>query len=245
MQKETRAPTSWWRRSPWARALLALLGVTSATGIASLISIQTTMTTATHAPTLTTNAAGGTASGAIADTAGGAVAQAAGGTVTQDNSRRLILMNREFRLQVVRQTGQLTASRQEVRDRVLDVVDGLIGALSLEPIPPERIAALSRQLAETIATAPISPYHLTAHHFTLTPGAAFFLPDSAHSLALLGPVDPADPQQIAIKRDGRRVNMTIGAVYTYRDPERTCRLILHDIAAGFAAATFSFTCDRP
>lgn len=245
MPNEPATPASARRRLRWKRALLALLGVGVATGITSLITIQPTTTIAPHVPVMTLFAGGGPANGNMAEDVGAAVAQAAGGTVAQDNSRRLILINREFRLQVMRQTGHLTATRQEVRDRVLEVVEGLMTALSVEPMPNERIAVLSRQLAETIAAAPISPYLLTAEHFTLAPGAAFFLPDGRHSVALLGPVDPSDPTRIAIKRDGRRVTMTIGAVFNYRGTEGPCRLMLHDIGPGFANADFSFTCDRP
>ena len=49
------------------------------------------------------------------------------GNVAQDYSRNVVLYNNAFRLEVVRATGEASAAKQQLRDEILKVFDGLIG----------------------------------------------------------------------------------------------------------------------
>ena len=49
------------------------------------------------------------------------------GNVAQDYSRNLVLYNNAFRVEVVRATDEASAAKQQLRDEILNVLDGLIG----------------------------------------------------------------------------------------------------------------------
>jgi hypothetical protein len=175
----------------------------------------------------------GPAVGDIGDVAGG---------IHQNASRNTYLYNNEFRVEVVRRTGDAPVANRELRDKVLAVIGDLVATLDREEASPGSLQNLGQTLGSIIEETPISQYQLTSRQFTLAPGAAYFLPGGANSFAYLGPAAEDDPGSIAVMRNGRRVNMRIGSVRVFTQGDQTCRLVLHEIAADRAAATFSYTC---
>jgi len=175
----------------------------------------------------------GPAIGDIGDVAGG---------VSQHNSRNTYLYNNEFRVEVVRRTGDAPVANRELRDKVLAVIGDLVAALDREQAAPAALQHLGKTLGSIIEQTPISQYQLTTRQFTLAPGTAYFLPGGANSLAYLGPAAEDGPGSITVMRNGRRVNMRIGSVRVFTQDNQTCRLVLHEIAEDHNAATFSYTC---
>jgi hypothetical protein len=92
--------------------------------------------------------------------------------------------------------------------------------------------------------APVSPYQLQAREFTVKPGTAYFLPGGDDSFTYVGPAKDGPAHTITVRRNGRESAMPVGAVRLFRRGRETCRLLLHEVAADFSAATFSYAC-RP
>ena len=103
------------------------------------------------------------------------------GNVAQDYSRNLMLYNNAFRVEVVRATDEASAAKQQVRDQILTVLDGLVGEVGARSLSDEQARTLGRRLGTILDAAPISPYQLQAREFTLKPGTAYFLPGGADS----------------------------------------------------------------
>jgi len=164
------------------------------------------------------------------------------GGVSQHNSRNTYLYNNEFRVEVVRRTGDAPVPNRELRDKVLAVIEDLVATLNLEEASPGSLQDLGQTLGSIIEETPISQYQLTTRQFTLAPDTAYFLPGGANSFAYLGPAAEDDPGAITVMRNGRRVSMRIGSVRIFTQGDQTCRLVLHEIAEDRAAATFSYTC---
>ena len=181
----------------------------------------------------------GAASGLGADGEAGSV-RTITGDVWQNNSRNVFLYNTAFRVAVTRATDDASAPRQELRDELLSVLDGLVGAD--QPLSAEQAQALGQRLGTVLDQAPLSSYRLNGGEFTLRPGKAFYLPDGDDSIALVGPAADGAPDAIAIRRNGRQSTMAVGAVREFRRGAETCRLLLHEIAPDFSAATFSYAC---
>jgi hypothetical protein len=177
--------------------------------------------------------ASGPAVGDIGDVAGG---------IHQNASRNTYLYNNEFRVEVVRRTGDTPVANRELRDKVLAVIGDLVATLDREEASPRSLQDLGQTLGSIIEQTPISQYQLATRQFTLAPGAAYFLPGGANSFAYLGPSAEDDPGAITVMRNGRRVSMRIGSVRVFTQDNQTCRLVLHEIAEHQAAATFSYTC---
>lgn len=164
------------------------------------------------------------------------------GGVHQHNSRNTYLYSNEFRVEVVRRTGDAPVANQELRDKVLEVIEDLVTTLDRGEASPGSFQDLGRTLGSIIEETPISQYQLTTRQFTLAPGAAYFLPGGANSFAYLGTAEEDDPGGITVMRNGRRVSMRIGSVRVFTQGDQTCRLVLHEIAEDHASATFSYTC---
>jgi len=164
------------------------------------------------------------------------------GDVSQHNSRNTYLYNNEFRVEVVRRTGDAPVPNRELRDKVLKVIEDLVATLDRGEASPGSFQDLGKTLGSIIEETPISQYQLTTRQFTLAPGTAYFLPGGANAFAYLGPAAEDDPGTITVMRNGRRVNMRIGSVRVFTQDNQTCRLVLHEIAEHHAAATFSYTC---
>ena len=162
------------------------------------------------------------------------------GDVWQNNSRNVFLYNTAFRGAVTRATDDASAPKQELRDELLSVLDGLVGAD--QPLSAEQAQALGQRLGVILDQAPLSSYRLNGGEFTLRPGKAFYLPDGDDSIALVGPAADGAPDAIAIRRNGRQSTMAVGAIREFRRGDETCRLLLHEIAPDFSAATFSYAC---
>ncbi len=177
--------------------------------------------------------AAGPAIGDIGDVSGG---------VYQQNSRNTYLYNNEFRVEVIRRTDDSPIPNQELRDKLLLVIEGLVAALDRDEALPGALQDLGQTLGSIIEETPISGYQLTARQFTLEPGTAYFLPGGANSFAYLGTAAEDDPGSITVMRNGRRVSMRIGSIRIFAQGDQTCRLVLHEIAENHAAATFSYVC---
>jgi hypothetical protein len=186
----------------------------------------------------------GSGTGAAIPTAGPAIGDVGdvSGGVSQHNSRNTYLYNNEFRVEVVRRTGDAPVANRELRDKVLAVIGDLVATLDREEASPGSLQDLGQTLGSIIEETPISQYQLTSRQFTLAPGTAYFLPGGANSFAYLGPAAEDDPGVIAVMRNGRRVNMRIGSVRVFTQDNQACRLVLHEIAENQNAATFSYTC---
>lgn len=183
--------------------------------------------------------------GAAIPTAGPAIGNIGdvSGDVSQHSSRNTYLFNNEFRVEVVRRTGDVPMPNRQLRDKVLAVIEDLVATLDHDGAAPGSLQHLGQTLGSIIEETPISQYQLTAPQFTLEPGTAYFLPGGANSFAYLGPAVEDDPDAITVMRNGRRVSMRIGSVRVFtQDNNQTCRLVLHEIAEDPAAATFSYTC---
>ena len=171
----------------------------------------------------------------------GEVGDVSGG-IHQHASRNTYLYNNEFRVEVVRRTGDAPEANRELRDKVLAVIGDLVAALDRDQAAPGSLQDLGQTLGSIIEETPISQYQLTTRQFTLAPGAAFFLPGGANSFAYLGPSSAEDPGAVTVMRNGRRVSMRIGSVRIFTQGDQTCHLVLHELAEKHAAATFSYTC---
>jgi hypothetical protein len=164
------------------------------------------------------------------------------GNVAQDYSRNLVLYNNAFRIEVVRATDEASAAKRQLRDDILTVLDGLVGEVGARSLSPEQARTLGQQLGTILDSAPISPYQLRAREFTLEPGTAYFLPGGDDSFTYVGPAKDGTAHTIAIRRNGRESAMPVGAVRLFRHGTENCRLLLHEVAADFSAATFSYAC---
>ncbi len=175
--------------------------------------------------------------------ANGGTVQTITGNVAQDNSRNMILYNTAFRVEVVRATDDAPDAKRELRDNILSVLDGLVGAQP-QSLSGEQARALGQRLGTILDEAPISSYRLDGREFALRAGMAYYLPDGDDSVAFLGPAKDGTPDAIAIRRNGRESVMGIGAVREFRRGAQTCRLLLHEVRPNFEAAIFSYAC-RP
>jgi hypothetical protein len=178
--------------------------------------------------------AAGPAIGEVGDVSGG---------IHQHVSRNTYLYNNAFRVEVVRRTGDAPVPNRELRDKVLAVIGDLVAALDRGEAAPESLQHLGQTLGSIIEQTPISEYQLTTRQFTLAPGVAYFLPGGANSFAYLGPAVEDDPGAVTVMRNGRRVSMRIGSVRIFTQDNQTCRLVLHELAEDYSAATFSYTCE--
>ncbi|MGF1639445.1 MAG: hypothetical protein ACFCUO_00690 [Rhodospirillales bacterium] len=185
----------------------------------------------------------GTESGAaVSDPAAAPAVGIGGGIHWQGSHNNTYLYNNAFRVEVVRRTGDVPAANRELRDKLLAVIEDLVGELDRDRAAPHALQRLGERLGAIIEETPVSAYQLTGRQFTLAPGAAYFLPGGSNSLAYLGPATDGDPDEIAVMRDGRRVSMRIGSIRVFTQGDRTCRLVLHALARDRATATFSYTC---
>ncbi|MBK8173799.1 MAG: hypothetical protein IPK66_00410 [Rhodospirillales bacterium] len=168
--------------------------------------------------------------------------QTLGGKVSQDFSKNVILYNNAFRVEVVRATDDASTENQRLRDDILSVLDGLLGAEPSGKLSADTARAMGQRLGAILDAVPISSYQLKGREFTLKPGNAWFLPNSDDSIAFVGPSENGDVNAITIRRNGRSSTMAVGATREFRQGAGTCRLLLHAIAADHASATFSYTC---
>ena len=164
------------------------------------------------------------------------------GIVAQDFSRDVVLYNNAFRVEVVRATDEASAAKQQFRDEILEVLDRLVGAAGARSLSHEQARALGQKLGTILEEATISPYQLQGREFTLQPGTAYFLPGGEDSFTYVGPAKDGAARTITIRRNGRESAMPIGGVRSFRQGEESCRLLLHEVAADFATATFSYAC---
>jgi hypothetical protein len=164
------------------------------------------------------------------------------GNVAQDYSRNLILYNNAFRVEVVRATDAASAAKQQLRDQILAVLDGLVGEAGARALSHEQARTLGQQLGAILDAAPVSPYQLQAREFTLRPGTAYFLPGGDNSLTYVGPAKDGTAHTITVRRNGRESAMPVGGIKLFRHGTESCRLLLHEVAADFSAATFSYSC---
>jgi hypothetical protein len=165
------------------------------------------------------------------------------GNVAQDYSRNVVLYNNAFRVEVIRATDEASAAKQQLRDQILNVLDGLLGDTSAPSLSSERARTLGQQLGTVLDAAPISPYQLQAREFTLKPGTAYFLPGGDDSFTYVGPARDGAANTITIRRNGRESAMPVGGVRLFRHGQETCRLLLHEVAADSSTATFSYSCN--
>jgi hypothetical protein len=165
------------------------------------------------------------------------------GNVAQDYSRNVVLYNNAFRVEVVRATEEASAARQQLRDQILNVIDGLVGEAGKRSLSPEEARTLGQQLGTVLDAAPISPYQLQAREFTLKPGTAYFLPGGDDSFTYVGPTKDGGANTITVRRNGRESALPVGGVLLFRQGQVTCRLLLHEVAADASTATFSYSCD--
>jgi hypothetical protein len=156
--------------------------------------------------------------------------------------RNVFLFNNEFKLEVMRATTDAPTPKKQFRDKVLGVIEALVSSLAAGEPGENQLQDLGKSLGTIIGDAPISSYQLTRGEFTLRPGTAYFLPGGGNSLALLGPYGADRPDAIYVRRNGRKVPMSIGSVRIFKIDGRTCTLMLHDVAHNYASATFSFSC---
>ena len=132
------------------------------------------------------------------------------GNVAQDYSRNLVLYNNAFRVEVVRATDEAPAAKQQLRDEILKVLDGLVGEVGARSLSQEQARTLGQRLGTILDAVPISPYQLQMREFTLKPGTAYFLPGGDDSFTYVGPAKDGAantitvPAQRAGERDTRR-----------------------------------------
>jgi hypothetical protein len=157
-------------------------------------------------------------------------------------TRNVFHFNNEFKLEVMRATTESAGAKKDFRDKVLGIIEALVSGLATGDLGESQIQGLGQSLGALIEDVPISKYQLTSREFTLRPGTAHFLPGGGHSLAVLEPYGSERPDTIYVRRDGRKVPMSIGSVRVFKQPGRACTLILHDLAQNYATATFSFSC---
>jgi hypothetical protein len=165
------------------------------------------------------------------------------GNVAQDYSRNVVLYNNDFRVEVIRATDEASAAKQQLRDQILNVLDGLMGQTGAPSLSPERARTLGQQLGTVLDAAPLSPYRLQAREFTLKPGTAYFLPGGDDSFTYVGPAKDGAANTITVRRNGRESAMPVGGVRLFRQGQETCRLLLHEVAADASTATFSYSCN--
>jgi hypothetical protein len=165
------------------------------------------------------------------------------GNVAQDYSRNFVLYNNAFRVEVVRATEDASAAKKQLRDQILNVIDGLVGEAGKRSLSPEEARTLGQQLGSVLDAAPISPYQLQAREFTLKPGTAYFLPSGDDSFTYVGPAKDGGANTITVRRNGRESALPVGGVLLFRQGQVTCRLLLHEVAADASTATFSYSCD--
>lgn len=156
--------------------------------------------------------------------------------------RNVFLFNNEFKVEVMRATTEAATPKKQFRDKVLGVIEALVSGLAAGEIGETELQNLGKSLGTIIDDAPISSYQLTSGEFTLRPGTAYFLPGGGNSLAVVGPYGPERPDAIYVRRNGRKVPMSIGSVRIFKIDGQTCTLMLHDLAQNYASATFSFSC---
>ncbi len=157
-------------------------------------------------------------------------------------ARNVFLFNNEFKLEVMRATTRAPTIKKQFRDKVLGVIEALVDALAAGDLGESQFQSLGKSLGAIIDDAPISKYQLASREFTLRPGTAYFLPRGGHSLAVVGPYGAERPDAIYVRRNGRKVVMSVGSVRIFKQDGQTCTLILHDLARNYASATFSFSC---
>jgi hypothetical protein len=71
-------------------------------------------------------------------------AQTVTGNVAQDYSRNLVLYNNAFRVEVMRATDEASATKRQVRDQILTVLDGLVGQVGARSLSDEEARTLGR-----------------------------------------------------------------------------------------------------
>ncbi len=156
--------------------------------------------------------------------------------------RNVFHFNNEFKVEVMRATTQSPTPKKQFRDKVLGVIEALVGGLATGELGESELQTLGKSLGAIIDDAPMSSYQLTGGEFTLRPGKAYFLPGGGNSLAVVGPYGAERPDAIYVRRNGRKVPMSIGSVRIFKIDGRTCTLMLHHLAQNYASATFSFAC---
>ena len=124
----------------------------------------------------------------------------------------------------------------------MTVLDGLVGEVGARSLSDEQARTLGRRLGTILDAAPISPYQLQAREFTLKPGTAYFLPGGADSFTYVGAAKDGAAHTITVRRNGRESAMPVGAIRLFRQGPENCRLLLHEVAADFSTATFSYSC---
>jgi len=165
-----------------------------------------------------------------------------GGRPGGSEHSNVFLFSNEFKLEVMRATSEAPTPKKLFRDKVLGVIEALVSGLAAGELAEDELQKLGKSLGAIIDDAPLSKYHLTGGEFTLRPGTAYFLPGGENSLAVVGPYGAERPDAIYVRRNGRKVPMSIGSVRIFKIDGRTCTLMLHDVAQNYASATFSFSC---
>ncbi len=158
------------------------------------------------------------------------------------NGSVLSLYRDRFRPSLLSRTSDVPDNKREFRDRVLNVVDALAAALTGAPATARNMQLLGESLGTLIRDAPLSPYQLNGESLSLRPGITYFLPGGTNSIALIGAYDLSYPGMIYVRKNGRKLAMSIGSVREFWQNGQRCRLILNEIAADFASATFSYLC---
>lgn len=144
----------------------------------------------------------------------------------------------------MRATTEAATPKKQLRDKVLGVIEALVSGLAAGNLGENELQDLGKSLGTIIDDAPISKYQLTSGEFTLRPGKAYFLPGGGNSLAVVGPYGGERPDAIYVRRNGRKVPMSVGSVRIFKTGGRTCTLMLHDVAQNYASATFSYSCNE-
>jgi hypothetical protein len=121
------------------------------------------------------------------------------------------------------------------------VLDGLIAQVGAHSLSDEEARTLGRRLGTILDAAPIF-YRLQAREFTLKPGTAYFLPGGDDSFTYVGPAKDGTAHTITVRRNGREGAMPVGTIRQFRQGSESCRLLLHEVAADFSTATFSYSC---
>jgi hypothetical protein len=169
--------------------------------------------------------------------------QAVSGQISQDNSKNIFLFKEGFEAEVVKSTSSMEAPRKDHRDRILAVMERLVTALSEKNSTVQDVRTVGDAFAKVIETAPLSAYRLTGTEFSIEPGTTYFLPDGDNVIAFLGAHDPADPDTIDIRKNGRKSAMSVGSLREFSQGDEQCRLILHEVAKNFTSAAFSYICE--
>ena len=131
-------------------------------------------------------------------------------------TRNVFHFNNEFKLEVMRATTEAAGAKKDFRDKVLGIIEALVSGLATGDAARARSKASEIVGGDHRGRAHLQVSARPAGSSPCGRAPAHFLPGGGQSLAVLGPYGSERPDTIYVRRDGRKVPMSIGSVRLFK-----------------------------